>query len=178
MTSEELVSHLRVVPDFPVKGIMFQDITTLLKDPRCLAEMADRLYDFYKDKGVTKVVGVESRGYILGACLAMRLGAGFIMARKAGKLPADVISESYAKEYGKDAVEIHADALTPDDVVVIHDDLLATGGTTTAVCRLVRKFGVKDMHLSFLINLTDCPRIPDFPSDLPLTSVLDIIEHK
>lgn len=178
MTSEELVSHLRVVPDFPVKGIMFQDITTLLKDPGCLTEMADRLYEFYKDKGITKVVGVESRGYILGACLAMRLGVGFIMARKAGKLPADVISESYAKEYGKDAIEIHSDAISPDDVVVIHDDLLATGGTTTAVWRLVRKFGVKDIHLSFLINLTDCPRIPEFPSDAPLTSVLDIIEHK
>ena len=178
LTNEELISHIRVIPDFPVKGIMFQDITTLLKDSKCLLELSDRLYEQYKDKGITKVVGVESRGYILGACLALRLGVGFITARKAGKLPAAVISESYAKEYGKDAIEIHADALSPDDVVVIHDDLLATGGTTTAAYRLVKKFGVKDIHLSFLINLTDCPRIPEFPADAPLSSILDIIEHK
>lgn len=177
MTDGELISHIRVVPDFPVKGIMFQDITTLLKDAACLKELLDRLYDHYKDKGITKVIGIESRGYILGAALAARLGAGFVMARKPGKLPAPVISESYAKEYGKDSIEIHTDAISEDDVCLIHDDLLATGGTTAAGLRLVRKFHPRKVYVSFLIDLVDCPRAADYSAGAEVFSVLKVIEN-
>ena len=177
MTSEELKSHIRVVPDFPVKGIMFQDITTLLKDKDCLKELLDRLYAQYKDKGITKVIGIESRGYILGAALAARLGAGFIMARKPGKLPAETISETYAKEYGTDSLEIHKDAISEEDVCLIHDDLLATGGTTAACLRLVQKFQPKKVYISFLIDLVDCPRTADYSSGAEVFSVLEVIEN-
>jgi len=180
MTSEELISHIRVVPDFPQKGIMFQDITTLLKDAECIKEVSDRLYNLYKDRGITKVVGLESRGYLFGVDLAMRLGVGFVMIRKKGKLPADVIQEDYTKEYGKDTIEVHKDALCADDVVVLHDDLLATGGTTSGAIRLLKKFGIKNenISMSFIINLVDCPKLDEFPKDVELTSILDIIEHK
>lgn len=177
MTTEELKAHIRVVPDFPVKGIMFQDITTLLKDAACLKELLDRLYGHYKDKGITKVIGIESRGYILGAALAARLGAGFVMARKPGKLPASVISESYAKEYGTDSLEIHTDAISENDVCLIHDDLLATGGTTAAGLRLVRKFHPRQIYVSFLIDLVDCPRAADYSDCAEVYSVLEVIEN-
>lgn len=177
MTTEELKAHIRVVPDFPVKGIMFQDITTLLKDKDCLKELLDRLYAHYKDKGITKVIGIESRGYILGAALAAKLGAGFIMARKPGKLPAETITETYAKEYGTDSLEIHKDAISEDDVCLIHDDLLATGGTTAAGLRLVRKFNPKKVYVSFLIDLVDCPRAADYSGGEEVFSVLEVIEN-
>lgn len=153
MSIESLKSHLRVVPDFPKKGIQFYDITTLMKDAACLKELEDILYEEYKDKGITKVVGLESRGFILGAALAIRLGAGFVLARKPGKLPAETYQVSYDKEYGSDTIEIHKDAITSDDVVLIHDDLLATGGTMVAALELVKKFNPKSVHISFLIEL-------------------------
>lgn len=177
MTTEELKEHIRVVPDFPIKGIMFQDITTLMKDKDCLKELLDRLYEHYKDKGITKVIGIESRGYILGAALAVRLGAGFVMARKPGKLPAETLSETYAKEYGTDALEIHKDAISEDDVCLIHDDLLATGGTTAAGLRLVRKFNPKGVYISFLIDLVDCPRAADYSDGAEVFSVLEVVEY-
>ncbi len=177
MTDAELISHIRVVPDFPVKGIQFFDITTLLKDAGCLKELLDRLYEEYKDKGITKVVGVESRGFLLGPALAIKLGAGFVMARKKGKLPADTLSETYTKEYGEDAVEIHADAIQPGDVCLVHDDLLATGGTTAAVVRLVRKFNPARTYCSFIIDITDCPKIADYPGEVPVFSLLEVQEH-
>ena len=176
MTTEELISHIRVIPDYPVKGIMFQDVSTLVLDAGCLRELSDRLYDEYRDKGVTKVVGLESRGFILGADLAVRLGAGFVMLRKAGKLPAEKLTESYAKEYGTDTIEMHVGSITEDDVVVIHDDLLATGGTIAAAARLVDKFHPAKVYLSFVVNLTDCPRIAEFPTDMPMSSLMDIKE--
>lgn len=112
MSKETLISNLRTIKDFPVKGILFWDVTTLFKNAACLKELEDILYDMYKDKGITKVVGIESRGFVMGASLAVRLGAGFVMARKPGKLPAETLEESYDKEYGKDTIQIHKDAIT------------------------------------------------------------------
>ena len=172
----DLRSHLRTVPDFPAPGILFFDITTLLQDADCLKEIEERLYQTYKDKGITKVVGLESRGFVMGAALAARLGAGFVMARKMGKLPAEKVSETYTKEYGHDTIEIHAGAITPDDVVLIHDDLLATGGTVAAAWRLVRKFGPRKILFSFILNITDCPRLEVFPQDVETSAVLDVQE--
>ena len=176
MSKESLKAHLRGVPDFPVPGILFYDVTTLFKDADSLREMVDMLYEHYKDKGITKVVGIESRGYVLGPALAIRLGAGFVMARKPGKLPADKISESYSKEYGTDTIEIHSDALSPDDVVLLHDDLLATGGTIAAACRLVNKFSPKKVHMCFVIDLFDLPRVKEFPADVETFSLLQLSE--
>ena len=177
MTVEELRKHIRVVPDFPVKGIQFQDVTTLFKDKDCLSTMLDMLYEEYKDKGITKIIGVESRGFLLGPALAVRLGAGFVLARKKGKLPADTICESYTKEYGTDIIEIHRDAITEDDVCVLHDDLRATGGTIAAAWRLVQKFHPKKAYLSFIIDLTDCPKLPEFPREAPCHSLIEVIEN-
>ena len=117
--------------------------------------MLDELYEIYKDKGITKVVGIESRGFILGPALAIRLGAGFVMCRKPGKLPAETISESYQKEYGTDTIEIHKDSINKDDVVLLHDDLLATGGSMRATWNLVKKFSPKSIYINFIIELTD-----------------------
>ena len=116
--------------------------------------MVNELYDLYKDKGITKVVGIESRGFVVGAALAYKLGAGFVMCRKPGKLPADTLQESYMKEYGKDTIEIHTDAITEKDVVLIHDDLLATGGSMLAAYNLVQKFNPKQTYINFIIELT------------------------
>lgn len=143
MSKETLIKSIREIPDFPIPGILFYDVTTLFKDPWCLQELSDVMYEMYKDKGITKVVGIESRGFIMGPILATRLNAGFIPIRKPGKLPAGTIEESYDKEYGKDTVQIHKDALDENDVVLLHDDLLATGGTMKAACELVKKLKPK-----------------------------------
>ena len=155
MNNQYLMDHLRVIPDFPQKGIQFRDVTTLFKDSKCLEIMEEEMYELYKDKGITKVVGIESRGFIMGAVLARRLGAGMVMCRKPGKLPADTISQTYSKEYGTDTIEIHSDAITPDDVVLLHDDLLATGGTIKAAWDLVRKFNPKKCYMNFIIEIRD-----------------------
>ncbi len=125
----QVKSVVRNVPDFPVPGIQFKDLTTAFKNPQALQIMREGLAELYADKGVTKVVGIEARGFIGGAMLAVDLNAGFVPLRKPGKLPAETIQKTYSKEYGTDVIEIHKDAITPEDVVVIHDDLLATGGT-------------------------------------------------
>jgi len=174
MSIETIKSHLRTVPDFPKPGILFWDITTVFKDAACLKELEDILYEMYKDKGITKVVGIESRGFVLGAALAVRLGAGFVMARKPGKLPAETIQESYMKEYGPDTIEIHSDALTRDDVVLIHDDLIATGGSTFAVERLVRRFGVQKIMLNFLIEIEALKGRDVLPSEDEITSLIKV----
>lgn len=153
MNKELLLRHLRNVPDFPLKGIQFKDVSTWFKNAECLAELVNALYDIYKDKGITKVVGIESRGFVVGAALALRLGAGFVMCRKPGKLPAATHKMAYGKEYGTDTIEIHDDAIAPDDVVLIHDDLLATGGSMRAAYDLVRLFEPKDIYVNFLIEL-------------------------
>jgi len=177
MTDKELTDIIRIVPDFPVKGIQFFDVTTLFKDPAAFKEVIDRQYELYKDKGITKVAGIESRGFIAGAALAVRLGAGFVPIRKPGKLPSDTISESYAKEYGSDTIEIHSDAIVPGDVVLIHDDILATGGTSVAATKLVKKFNPKAVHINFIINITDVPRSAEFPKDIEITSLLNLAER-
>ncbi len=150
----DLKELIRSIPDFPKKGIVFRDITTLLNDPQGLKEAINRLYEFAKDKQITKVVGIESRGFILGGALAEKLGAVFVPIRKPGKLPAATISESYFLEYGTDSIEIHKDAIKPGDRVLLHDDLLATGGTMKAACNLVEKLGAEIVQISFLIDLT------------------------
>ena len=147
---------------------------TLFKNAACLKELEDILYDMYKDKGITKVVGIESRGFVMGASLAVRLGAGFVMARKPGKLPAETLEESYDKEYGKDTIQIHKDAITEDDVVLLHDDLLATGGTMNAAYRLTRKFNPKDVFINFVIDLKDLHGRDNFPADAKLETVLQL----
>ena len=127
MTVKDLKSTIRDVVDFPSKGIVFRDLTTLIKDGEALHVMSSALRELYADKGVTKVVGIESRGFIGGSILAYQLGCGFVPARKPGKLPAVTIKKAYAKEYGVDTIELHSDAINENDIVVIHDDLLATG---------------------------------------------------
>lgn len=153
MNTQLLVNNLRNVPDFPIPGIQFKDVSTLYKNADCLQEMLAEMERLYADKGITKVVGIESRGFVMGAALAARLGAGFVMCRKPGKLPADTIKQSYGKEYGTDTIEIHTDAITPDDIVLIHDDLLATGGSMKAAYDLVQQFGPKATYINFIIEL-------------------------
>ena len=174
MSVEKLKASLRTVPDFPVKGILFWDVTTLFKDPVCLKELEDILYELYKDKGITKVVGLESRGFVMGPALAVRLGAGFVMARKPGKLPAETLSETYEKEYGHDTIEIHKDAITPDDVVLIHDDLLATGGTVAAAARLVSAFSPKEVMINFIIEIEELKGRALLPEGVDVTSVIQV----
>ncbi len=154
MNNETLLKNLRNVPDFPIKGIQFKDVSTLFKDAECLRIMVEELYEIYKDKGITKVVGIESRGFVVGAALAFRLGAGFVMCRKPGKLPAETRKATYMKEYGKDTIEIHTDAITENDVVLLHDDLLATGGSMKAAYNLVKEFNPKKVYINFIIELT------------------------
>lgn len=144
---------IRDVPNFPIEGIVFKDITTLLKDAKGFEETLDELYNISNNKGITKVIGVESRGFIFGGTLAAKLNAGFVPIRKPGKLPAETLKEEYTLEYGTDTVEIHTDALNENDVVLLHDDLLATGGTIEAACKLVEKTGARIAQISFLIEL-------------------------
>ncbi|MDR0891459.1 MAG: adenine phosphoribosyltransferase [Mediterranea sp.] len=174
MSKERLVENIRVVPDFPIPGIQFYDVTTLFKDAQCLRELSDTLYEMYKGRGITKVVGIESRGFIMGPILATRLGAGFIPIRKPGKLPAETIEQSYAKEYGEDTIQIHKDALGPDDVVLLHDDLLATGGTMKAACELVKKLRPKKVYVNFLIELKELNGKAGFENEVEVESVLSL----
>ncbi|MBI2416780.1 MAG: adenine phosphoribosyltransferase [Ignavibacteriales bacterium] len=149
----DLQKLIRDIPDFPKKGIIFKDITTLLKNPAGLNDAAEQILALVKDLGITKVAGIESRGFILGGLLAARLQAGFIPIRKPKKLPAPVYSESYDLEYGTDTIEMHKDAITAGDIVLLHDDLLATGGTAKAACNIIEKAGGKIVHISFIIEL-------------------------
>lgn len=176
MNNEILLKNLRNVPDFPIPGIQFKDVSTLYKNAKCLRIMVNGLYDLYKDKGITKVVGIESRGFVVGAALAFKLGAGFVMCRKPGKLPADTLQESYMKEYGKDTIEIHTDAITEKDVVLIHDDLLATGGSMLAAYNLVQKFNPRKTYINFIIELTieGLNGRSVFPDDVDITTLLTI----
>ncbi len=149
----DLKKLIRDVPDFPKEGIIFKDITTLLKNGEGFSAVLDELYNFAKGKGITKVVGIESRGFIFGGALAAKLGIGFVPIRKPGKLPAETLSETYTLEYGTDSIEIHQDAITSEDRVLLHDDLLATGGTMKAACNLIEKLNGKVEQISFLIEL-------------------------
>ncbi|MCR5159992.1 MAG: adenine phosphoribosyltransferase [Prevotella sp.] len=155
MNNKVLIENLRCIPDFPKKGINFRDVTTLYKNAECMQIMVNEMYEIYKDKGITKIVGIESRGFVMAAALAVKLGAGVVLARKPGKLPATVIKESFSKEYGVDTIEMHIDSITPDDVVLIHDDLLATGGTAKAAYKLVQHFHPKKTYINFIIEIRD-----------------------
>lgn len=155
MNNQVLIDNLRCIPDFPKKGINFRDVTTLYKSGECMKIMLDEMYELYKDKGITKIVGIESRGFIMASALAARLGCGVVLARKPGKLPATVIKESFTKEYGVDTIEMHIDSIDPDDVVLIHDDLLATGGTAKATYKLVQNFRPKKVYMNFIIEIRD-----------------------
>ena len=169
---EYINSKLRDVQDFPSKGVLFKDLTTAFKDPRALHIIGWDLSQLYRDKGVTKVVGIESRGFIGGSILAFELGAGFVPARKPGKLPADTVRQEYAKEYGTDVIEMHRDAIGPDDIVVIHDDVLATGGTMVAAYNLVKSMNPKKIYINFIIELTALNGRAALPADVDVTSLI------
>lgn len=149
----DLASRIRAVPGFPKPGIVFRDITTLLADPDAVGAALDALAQPFRQTKVDAVVAIESRGFIFGSLLAQRLGAGFVPARKPGKLPAATYREEYELEYGRDAIEIHTDAIAPGKRILIHDDLLATGGTAAATCRLVQRMQGSIVGISFLIEL-------------------------
>jgi len=155
MNNQFLLDNLRCIPDFPQKGINFRDVTTLYKNAECVQIMLNELEAIYKDKGITKIVGIESRGFVIASALAVKLGAGVILCRKPGKLPAETVQESYTKEYGTDTIEIHKDAIDENDVVLLHDDLLATGGTMKAAYNLVKKFNPKNIYVNFIIEIRD-----------------------
>jgi adenine phosphoribosyltransferase len=154
---DDLKAHIREVPDFPKKGILFYDITTLLKDPLALRKTVDRFVWFFSQKKIDKVIGIESRGFMFGPIVAYDLNAGFIPVRKPGKLPAQTVRQSYDLEYGSDAIEMHADAVQKGDRVLIVDDLIATGGTAQAAARLVESAGGTVAGFGFIIELTFLP---------------------
>ena len=175
MNKQFLLENLRCIPDFPKLGINFRDVTTLYKNGECVQIMLDELERIYKDKGITKIVGIESRGFVMASALAARLGCGIVLARKPGKLPATVIKESFSKEYGVDTIEMHIDSITEDDVVLIHDDLLATGGTAMAAYKLVQHFNPKKVYVNFIIEITDEGlHGRDLFKDIELTTLLTI----
>jgi len=150
----DLASTIRNVPDFPVKGILFYDITTLLKDPEAFKVSIDQLADRYQDTEIDLIVGIESRGFIFGTVLAYVLETGFVPVRKPGKLPAEILTESYELEYGTNTIEIHVDAIEKGQRVLVVDDLLATGGTAKATCNLVKKLGGEVVGIAFVIELS------------------------
>lgn len=153
MAAFDFESLIADIPDYPEPGVVFKDITPLLKDPDGFAAVVDALADHFADGGVTKVVGAEARGFMIGAPVAYRLHAGFVPARKPGKLPRETFAQAYDLEYGSDALEIHVDALGPDDTVLMIDDLAATGGTAAATARLIERSGAKVAGFGFLLEL-------------------------
>ncbi len=172
MTEQQIKESIREVPDFPKKGILFYDITTALVKPECLRWFEGKIVDYYKDKGITKVLGIESRGFIIGSVVALDLDAGFVPIRKPGKLPYRTVAENYDKEYGVDSIEMHADAVDEKDTVLIHDDLLATGGTLAAAVRLVRNMGVKKIYVNTLIELDELEGRRVFDEDIDVYSLI------
>ena len=174
MNKELLLQNLRNIPDFPIPGIQFKDVTSLFKNPACMQELDNALYELYKDKGITKIVGIESRGFVMASALAIKLNAGFVPIRKPGKLPAETISETYGKEYGRDTIEIHKDAIDENDVVLIHDDLLATGGTMLAAYNLVKKLNPKKVMINFIIELKGLKGREIFPADTEIECLLEL----
>ncbi|HKL92010.1 MAG: adenine phosphoribosyltransferase [Bacteroidales bacterium] len=172
MTLEHIKKAIRNIPDFPIPGIQFKDITTAISDGAILKEIGQRMYDQYKDKGITKVIGIESRGFIMGGIIAEKLGVGFVPIRKKGKLPATTLSVVYGKEYGEDEIEMHQDSLSETDIVLVHDDLLATGGTMQAAEKLIKKFGVQTIYFHFLIELDDLNGRENFISPENVSSMI------
>lgn len=162
----DLKQSIRSIPDWPIKGVIFRDLTTLMQDPEAFKASCDILYDRYKDKGLDKIVGIDARGFVFGAVLAYRLGIGFIPVRKKGKLPYNTIEKSYSLEYGQGTLEIHEDAISPGEKVIIVDDLIATGGTVSATVKLVKQLGADLLECAFIVELPDLKgraQIPDCP---------------
>lgn len=151
----DLKATIRSIPDWPIKGVIFRDLSTLMKDPEALRESCDRLVERYRHQQIDKVVGIDARGFVFGAVLAYQLGVGFIPVRKKGKLPAETIEESYNLEYGSGTLEIHKDAIDAGERVVIVDDLIATGGTVAATVALVERLGAKIVECAFLVELPE-----------------------
>lgn len=169
---ERIKAHIRDVYDFPQKGIVFKDLTTVFKDAESLRELSRLLTEMNENRGITKVVGIESRGFIMGPIMANNLNAGFVTMRKPGKLPAETWQESYEKEYGTDTIEIHRDALTEDDIVLLHDDLLATGGTMFAAYNLVKRFKPKKIYINFIVELEFLNGKSLFPANVPVEALV------
>jgi adenine phosphoribosyltransferase len=176
MNNKILLDNLRCIPDWPIKGVNFRDVTTMFKSAECVKEIEKELFELYKDKGITKIVGIESRGFVMSSALAIELGAGIVLCRKPGKLPCETVQQSYAKEYGIDTIEIHKDAINENDIVLLHDDLLATGGTMKAACDLVKKFNPKKIYVNFLIELVNenLNGRDAFDEDTEVTSLLQV----
>lgn len=176
MNNKVLLENLRCIPDWPIKGVNFRDVTTLFKNAECVKIISDEMYDLYKEKGITKIVGIESRGFVMSSAVATRLNAGIVLCRKPGKLPCDTVQQSYAKEYGIDTIEIHRDAINENDIVLLHDDLLATGGTMKAACDLVKKFNPKKIYCNFIIELVNegLNGRESFDKDIEITSLIQI----
>ncbi len=162
----DLKATIRSIPGWPIEGVIFRDLTTLMQDPEAFKAACDILYDRYKDAGLAKIVGIDARGFVFGAVLAYKLGIGFVPVRKKGKLPYKTIQESYSLEYGEDTLEIHEDALEKGEKVVIVDDLIATGGTVGATVKLVEKLGGNLVECAFVVELPDLKgraQIPGVP---------------
>lgn len=176
MNNEVLMKNLRCIPDWPIKGVNFRDVTTLFKSAECLRIITNEMVDLYQDKGITKIVGIESRGFVMSSAVALQLNAGIVLCRKPGKLPCETVQESYAKEYGIDTIEIHKDAINENDVVLLHDDLLATGGTMKAACDLVKKFNPKKVYCNFIIELVNegLNGRDAFDDDIEVTSLIQV----
>ena len=172
--TDALRAALRTVPDFPEPGVQFKDISPILADPALLRSAVRALAEPFAAEGITRVVGVESRGFLFGTPMADWLGAGFVLARKPGKLPAATIREEYALEYGSGVIEVHADALEPGDRVLIHDDVIATGGTASAAARLVERLGAEVIGFAFLIELRALRGRKQLPRETPVHVVLDV----
>ena len=173
MSNVQLVKEkIRNIKDFPIEGFIFRDITTAVKDKQALKEMIDFLTEQFKDKGIDYVAVVESRGFVFGSALAYNIGAGCILVRKPGKLPAETISEEYALEYGTDKLEIHKDAIEAGKKVIVIDDLLATGGTVNASCKLLKKAGADVVAAAFIIELTDLNGRKNLPQDVEVVSMI------
>jgi adenine phosphoribosyltransferase len=153
ITIEDVKASIRNIPDYPKKGIQFKDLTTAIKQPEIFHFLIEEISAMYMGRGITKVVGIESRGFILGGALAARLGAGFVPIRKPNKLPAERYSVNYMLEYGEDSIEIHKDAIEPGEIILLHDDLLATGGTSKAALELLSHFNPEDIYLNFIVEL-------------------------
>ncbi|MFX1389577.1 MAG: adenine phosphoribosyltransferase [Promethearchaeota archaeon] len=171
---DELLKHIRNVPDWPKPGIQFKDITTLCKNPTAFKKSCDRIINYYRDKGVTKVAAIEARGYVWGGIIAYQLETGFVLIRKPGKLPYKTLSEEYELEYGTDSIEMHIDAIEEGDKVLIFDDLLATGGTAKAACNLIEKAGGEVIGIAFVIELTGSLHGRDKLTDYDVLSLVEI----
>lgn len=171
---EDIKKHIRDVADFPKAGILFKDITTALKNGDCFKQIVDVFYETFKNEPIDKIVAIESRGYLIGAPLAYKLGCGLVLMRKPGKLPAKTLKQDYGLEYGTDALEVHQDAILPGEKVLIIDDLLATGGTVEAACKLVQRLKGEIKAAAFLIELSE---LGGEAKITPYTKVVSILKY-